>query len=397
MKERFASGIETGINFCLLFLLTVLPFAHTAALQSAGYLTATLFWIVKSVIQRKFSFTNTSLILPFCGFALMVLFSTITSLNFNYSLHELRGEFGTYFLIFFLAVNNIKSIRVVYLIVFSIFVTSLVISGRGIFEYLSYDLFRGSYTTSFTADVNYLSATLVLLFSYPLSFWFVGVFSKRWVKVALCLLSLGILTCLVFSLSRGGYVALLVEIILLIFIFRKKGWVWKFLLICLLGGILLSTFASKRVETFCHLFDEKIDGPSLLRLKAWKFGLELIVDYPITGIGYGKSSLQKSFSEEPVVKPVGHLHNIFLETALEIGLPGLVCFVWLLLALGSTLKDGYIHSTDPFHKAFFLASLLALVGYTVRNQFDHLYINNLARLFWLLMGVAVALKVNKTS
>lgn len=391
MKETYILCIETGINFCLLFLLTILPFFHTAGLQSAFYLTATFLWIIKCIIQQKFDFAKTSLTIPFLGFGLMVLFSTITSLNFKYSLNELRGEFGTYLLIFFLAVNNIKSIKFVRWMAFSIFVTSFIISLYGILEYF----FKKVRISSLTADVNYLSATLILLFSYPISFWFMGVFSKRWVKLILCLISLCILTCLVLSFSRGGYVAFLVEMILLILILRRKGWVWKFILVCLIGGILLSAFASVRVKTFYHLFDENIDNNSFIRLKAWEFSLELIPDYSMTGIGYGKESLRLSFPSEPVVGTIGHLHNIFLETALEIGLPGLVFFVWFLLTLGSTLKEGYCNSQNPFHRAFFLASLLALIGYIVRNQFDHLYINNLARLFWLMMGIAVSIKVNR--
>ena len=321
----------------------------------------------------------------------MVLFSTITSLNFSYSMHELRGELGTYLLIFFLAVNNLRFKNSVRWIAVILFIASFIISSYGVFEYF----FKGrgirDYVSSLT-DVNYLSATLVLLFPYIVSFWFLNIFSNRWIKAGFYLLNLCVLSCLVITHSRGGYMALLVEIIFLGLICSQKKRMWKFLLIFLVSIVLIFTFSQVETKTFLEMTKGKFDISSMERLEVWKFSLHKIANYPFSGIGYGKKSLQKSFPSEPAVKEVKHAHNIFLATALEIGIPGFVCFVWLLLVLGVTLKEAYRSSQDPFLKAFFLASLLVLVGYMVRCQFDHLYVDNLARLFWLLMGTAIGFK-----
>jgi putative inorganic carbon (hco3(-)) transporter len=77
------------------------------------------------------------------------------------------------------------------------------------------------------------------------------------------------------------------------------------------------------------------------RVELWSRGLWGIADYPLTGMGMNMFrrtvwELYPLFEFTPGYD-VGHAHNLYLQAALDLGLPGLVCYLALMgggLALG---------------------------------------------------------------
>ena len=76
----------------------------------------------------------------------------------------------------------------------------------------------------------------------------------------------------------------------------------------------------------------------LRRLDIWRLSLQLIKDNWLTGVGLG--SYEAAFTAVfPTLPLVGgrlappHAHNLFLQIALDVGLPGLVAFLGLLASL----------------------------------------------------------------
>jgi tetratricopeptide (TPR) repeat protein len=76
----------------------------------------------------------------------------------------------------------------------------------------------------------------------------------------------------------------------------------------------------------------------LNRLALWRGGLVLASDYPFTGGGLG--SFMMLYSTYSLLLHVGHsfhAHNLFLDVALEQGLPALLLLSWTWLLLGAAL------------------------------------------------------------
>ena len=67
----------------------------------------------------------------------------------------------------------------------------------------------------------------------------------------------------------------------------------------------------------------------------WQWGLTAIQDSLFTGVGLGAFT-QVAFGLYPINVPASydfaHAHNIFLQTVLDIGLPGLVAYLALVSA-----------------------------------------------------------------
>ncbi|MFZ5919264.1 MAG: O-antigen ligase family protein [Chloroflexota bacterium] len=104
------------------------------------------------------------------------------------------------------------------------------------------------------------------------------------------------------------------------------------------------------------------------RVELWSRALWAITDFPLTGVGMNAFRqvvwyLYPLF-QFPAGKDIGHAHNAYLQTALDLGLPGLICYLALL---GGTLAAGwrtYRRSRCPLTR---LAALGGTVGLIVNG------------------------------
>lgn len=133
------------------------------------------------------------------------------------------------------------------------------------------------------------------------------------------------------------------------------------------------------------------------RLDIWAFSLEQVAEHPLVGIGYGKETSKMLFGQVPEDNlPPGHApvrihgaHNIFLELALLVGIPGMLLFVWLAASILRVIVSGFRRATDMFLKATLLGISISAIGVAVRIQFDQMLVGTLAIQFWVMMAVAM--------
>ncbi len=89
--------------------------------------------------------------------------------------------------------------------------------------------------------------------------------------------------------------------------------------------------AAGAIEAIAGNLDrEKIES----RVDWWKVGLDTIREHPWSGIGLNRIRLNPEVGYER-----SHLHNHFIHTAAETGLPGLVAYLALLAGAGLMVRD----------------------------------------------------------
>ena len=125
------------------------------------------------------------------------------------------------------------------------------------------------------------------------------------------------------------------------------------------------------------------------RAALWRDMLALAGDYPFTGSGLGATMM--AFSTYVMLLHVGfitHAHNLFLQIAIEQGLPGLAAFTALVgLALWALL-DGLRRGPG---RGFSLAAIAALVALVVHGMVDAgLYASRLAPVLFIPAGFGLA-------
>jgi O-antigen ligase len=135
-----------------------------------------------------------------------------------------------------------------------------------------------------------------------------------------------------------------------------------------------------------HIQEQRSDILRDQRLMLWPEVVQYIEQRPLTGYGFGRGLLRKSLDQDFNNDLLWHAHNIFLDTALQLGLPGVVLFILVLLA---TLREGWrlARAPDARAAACGIALLAVLAGMVVRNSTDTLLVRQNALLYWGVVGI----------
>jgi len=144
------------------------------------------------------------------------------------------------------------------------------------------------------------------------------------------------LGALLLSQSRGGYLAFAAALATILLLrWPRLCYLLPLVIIGLflmIRGVGLSTI----LEQFSS--DSALGGWSG-RLEIWQTSLTAITDFPFTGIGIGTFTTVIPLLY-PLTFPIEsypHAHNLFLQIALDLGLPGLIAYLALLMNLGAML------------------------------------------------------------
>ena len=149
----------------------------------------------------------------------------------------------------------------------------------------------------------------------------------RWVLASLTLSLVGLL---VLSQSRTAWAGLLVTFAVL----ASGRWRYTIRLGLVLLAMLALLVSSPGAPTWPgngSVVETSIDARSEL----WRHAVYAIQDFPWVGLGLGtfRRAVQVLY---PLSQPlpeadIAHAHNVFLQTALDVGLPGLVAYVAILM------------------------------------------------------------------
>jgi len=236
-----------------------------------------------------------------------------------------------------------------------------------------------------------------LLLHFPLSIYFFFYSESNNKKYLAGALSILILLGLIFSKSRGGQLVLIIQIAsILAYFYIKKDYtkiLGLFVGLGLTTGLILSIkFLSKIPRTdelLNHIYGGLITGESAAwtglehRLNYWKIGWEIFKDYWLTGTGpWTFELLFPKYLAGSMLSLVGwssssqnppHSHNIFVQTATDLGIIGLgilVIFLIVIFYRGFNL----VRNADPRIKNFAFFLILSITGFMIHNQIEYNWI-----------------------
>jgi len=199
--------------------------------------------------------------------------------------------------------------------------------------------------------------------------------------------------------SRSGFLALVAVAGYLLLWFRGVSRAKRAGAVVLVAILLIALANSdyfERIQTILHpSADYNWSGKSETgRMALWKRGIGYVIDHPVFGVGAGDYQVAEgTLAPEARVQQYGEYfkwsaaHNSFLEVAAEIGVPGLIVFVSLLVAAFRTLSRV---RREARGEAVLLAQALigSLIGFEVGAMF---FAKAFAMYFYLLLGMSVGL------
>ncbi len=131
------------------------------------------------------------------------------------------------------------------------------------------------------------------------------------------------------------------------------------------------------------------------RVEIWSRALYAIQDFPFTGTGLGTFRkvvhlLYPLFTISPDVD-IAHAHNMFLQVALDVGLPGLIAYLALLWVAGAIAWQ-VMRRGSPLLKALAIGLLAGLIGLHLYGLTDALALGSKPSVaFWMILGLLAAL------
>jgi O-antigen ligase len=195
--------------------------------------------------------------------------------------------------------------------------------------------------------------------------------SKRlWQKAIAGVATLLIFHTILLTFSRGGMLGLIASAAVAFLLLRKRGWHYAGVLVALLVAYrLVGVGVVERFQTTFASQEERDDSAES-RLHLWRDCLTLAIEHPLVGVGpdaFGK------FAPRFGWPPGKEGHNLWMQTAAELGFPALFFLVFFYVAGMPglvVLARGHPKTDDErFLTMIAWASVSALVGFMASAVF----------------------------
>jgi O-antigen ligase len=237
---------------------------------------------------------------------------------------------------------------------------------------------------------NTLGAYAAAVICLPVALWICGVIRNRFLLVLSIIF--GALP-LVLSFSRGAWISLAISIVLMYLLALKRGWIS-------VGGFtrqaaLLILVAAVTGFTLADQINERAEEDTLsVREQLNEVAVSMARANPVVGIGLNTFVLAmpkydernvRAYFEEPV-------HNVFLLTAAETGVVGLILFMAFIAAV---FKVGWqiIFHGGTFESAVAIGLMGGLATIVISNLSDvHLRTDVIYSVWWVYIGLLLALR-----
>jgi O-antigen ligase len=289
------------------------------------------------------------------------------------------------FFIFFYAANFLRSEEDVYFVIKCLAVTVAFSGIAGLFQYFAGSSLNLQFLggREFQIEQEYYAASISRVSGFVGHPNNLGFFLSGWLPLLLvcavgvdsirlrllCLLSFALgLVALVLTYSRGGWLGFIFSLVLIVGFLMTKQVRTKFrrafvriLCLSLAATVLTLPFFPKIMTRLT----EDDYGAAYSRIPMAQTALKIIKQNPLTGVGLGNYSyIVPKYDADPVIDQVGNpytVHNIYLQTAAELGVPALALLIWFsLVCFGKGIRA--LRTANKATALFALGLMVGLAG-----------------------------------
>jgi len=368
--------------------LVILPFPGTVALRLlclvAAAATAIFFWWRQSR-DRPVIPCKPVLVLWISLAALSLIYSAIP----DYSLGEFKNEIGYTMLAFFSFLIIARNSETVERLLVALAAGFAIIGIWAAWAWLANDFVwdqSGHY-----GGIAVFSTYIVTI--APALFCLASTASRPWLRRAAWALSALAFLLALMTLQRAVWPALFAEAAVIGFWrFRKSRSkrIGQVMLVVVAVIISASFYATSSLRSDDMKGMEESVEESLVadsRLAAWRGIVAKIAEHPWIGAGFGRGAMGRVYPELiPENKMISHPHNVLLNYGIAMGIPGILALAALFLCLARTFWKLARRDEEDL-ASYGVCGVALIVGVLTRNQFNDLFIRDMALLFWALIGI----------
>ncbi|MGK7915053.1 MAG: IctB family putative bicarbonate transporter [Prochloraceae cyanobacterium] len=255
---------------------------------------------------------------------------------------------------------------------------------------------------SYLGNPNLLAGYLLS----PIALSMAAVFAWRgWLPKLLALTMLIVnSSCLYFTDSRGGWIGMLGLSLTFLLLLRywwkdllprwARTWLLPIVFGSLAGLLIMAMLLLEPLRLrVLSIFAWRGDSSNNFRINVWAAAIKMIGDRPLIGIGPGHGVFKQIY---PLYMRTNYTalsaYSVFLETAVEFGLIGLGCFLWLIFATfkgGISQLESWRAQRNP-QGFWIIAAIAAMVGMLAHGLVDTVWYRPPINLLWWLMLAIIA-------
>lgn len=423
IKKKVAAVLDRVITWILYGLILMLPLVIgrgfyevqrpplVTTLKLAAALLL-LLWTASCVLAGELKWRRTPLDIPLAGLLLLVVVSTVFSMNWQASLfgsirHEGLWDYFIYALLFYLSAwylgRSEKWLTALRLVALSS-VALVLMTGLQLFG-ADFSAFFGTKITPYAATFGYRPYyACYLLLVIPVFCYLAYREKRRWRRAAWAAGGVANLAILPLADNRAATLALLCAALAAFILLslrspRRRRVILTGLVVLALAAVLLvgatwSTTYGMRLRS--TVTSHSSDKNATTRLSMWRSSLRMIADRPLQG--YGLESFYYDYTrymEEDMYDYMSvasskyfaydNPHNQTLYTGVSLGVGGIFFYLMLYLLLFRYLYRGFRDSDDPW---FYGAVFGAVLAYFISVQFQY-DLPPYTFYLWVLAGTAM--------
>jgi O-antigen ligase len=431
--------IEITISAAIgLWLLNKISLAYTAFHAQNGSVFKKIAGLFRK-FKEQYIDTNR----PLFVYIGICFFSIFISSNILISARAFFFKTLEYFLLYLVIIDTFHEEKKIKFICTLALISAVIIAVDALFQYFSgYDfiLYRKIYASRITATFqapNDLAGYLIsfILISIMMSF---SKFKNKIINFLLMFEAIFLMIILFISWTRGAWIGLIAGLLLLS-VFKGKKAFYGIIIALAIAIFISPVWIKDRIYSFFTLTDTS----TLDRRIMWHTAVRMIEAKPLLGHGLGTFMANYSHFMPADYTEIVYAHNCFLQIAAEIGIIGLIIFLWFILdffiksfrklncvdenltphpechgyeavdewhsggipprgwktenkgATGARLADAVAKRVNPWDstKNIFVGLLGGILAFLVHSFFDtNMYSLTLVSLFWFLMGITVSIR-----
>jgi O-antigen ligase len=294
------------------------------------------------------------------------------------------------FIVFVVVVNVIRSVKQIQILLVLMCLSVLAVD-KGYYSTMSdRDLSHFSYEVRDGGPLGYAGVNGVATFEAEFMLFLLGLAAfqkKKSLKLAMWALAAFSGYCVMISFSREAYAAILIGLFFLGLL--KQRWLLIALAIFLFSWqAFVPTSVQERVNMTYDKEDQQLDTSAQDRVTIWNDAMELFHQNPIFGGGFDTYRLQHR------VSIYTDTHNYFLKVLVEMGVVGLLFFLFVLSKAARLGVKLWRSAKDPFLQSIGLGFTVKMAGVFVVNLFGDrwLYIE-VNGFLWVLLACVVRAQI----
>jgi len=363
------------------------------------YILSLVLWIALLIKDRDRSFFNIDkyVIVPFTAFIFIHFIAAVFGIDPLNSMKDFKKVYimGAVFLAAYISRSSLnKEMLMRFFAAGAIFVGGYAFS-TGIYHRLIMHEadFRA---VSFSGNHMHAGGMLAMACVVLAGFMVAELKSSSVKKVNVLLYSLGSVFAglgLVFTFTRGSWLAAICGMVIVFFMAGKKYFLIFLIIMAVAGFALKDTAVGKRAMS---TFSTYKGTSNMERAYMWESGIKMIKDKPWLGIG--TANVGKIYAQyihpDAQERQQGHLHNTAIQVAVIDGFLGLAALIWLFVSLLITQIRGAL-SANGYDKHALIAFFAVTVVFAVNGLFEYnLFSSQVALMFWFLTGISLRPRIH---